>query len=152
VNPDLLVAVTPGEPHEQAGLVALERIEELGEYDGKRRPIPVSLADGVGYGASSGVYRIGRAEIVGELAALIAAGRIDATDAPGADALARQLSTFSTAAKRDERHELVDALGLALWWGERRLTVLTKQPVAPMADIDCRPPTFDEAIKLLERA
>jgi hypothetical protein len=114
------------------------------------RPIPLEIVERVGSApVERRAYTVGRAELASGLAVVIAERRLAVADIAGADLLAEQLALATGAKPKPDASdaELVDALMLALWWGERRLSNRLEQPRPPRQEISTRMPTFDEAMK-----
>ena len=114
------------------------------------RAVPCVIGESGAAKPSGGAWNIARPDIVSHVALMLGSGRLK----PCAE-LVPELNAFS-ARKTDEGHSpMVLALGLAIWWSERRLRDLSPQPRPPRRFPKLK--TLDELVaqaggKAIERA
>jgi hypothetical protein len=124
------------------------------------RAAPVMAADAAGPRADKRMWHVPMREMLSMMLDLMAAKRVEVGDLEHAQTLVAQLEAYRT--KTPPRDALADwrpvahvdlacAMMLGLWWGERMLRSIVHQPPMPKLPIEIRPPTFDEAVKMLRR-
>ena len=137
-----------------AGRAALEPLRNAGI-----KTTPVMVTSSIGARNVWGAAQVGEPELAGRIAIVLAEDRLRVDPAlEGAQELAAQLEKFTTGRPSRPgtpqpvaRQELVRGLALALWWSDRRMAIRLEQPQKAAPAIDCRAPTFDEALRLARR-
>ena len=127
----------------------------------KLKVIPVTITAGgsVNGGPFFG-YSVPKRQLVSNLVILFQAHRLEISrELPEAEAFVEELQNFRmkfTAAGNDtyeawresDHDDLVLAVAMAAWYGEKKLWSILKLPPLPRAPIKTRAPTFDELIEM----
>lgn len=126
----------------------------------KIQAAPVMVGDAGVARVSGRHWSIPMRELLSVTLGLLAAQKIEVADVEHAATLSNQLDAFRTKpmprdALSDWRLvpdvDLAGALMTAVWWGERMLRTLVKQPPPKREPIVIRQPTFNEAMEANER-